>query len=41
MTAGFELLLDRLPNLRLAEEARVFGAGLRGPKTLHVAWDAA
>ena len=37
---AIEVLLRRLPNLRLSNEPRVFGAGLRGPRTLRVTWDA-
>jgi len=40
MQVALDVLLRRLPNLRLAEEPRVVGFGIRGPKVLRVAWDA-
>ena len=40
LDVALEVLLRRLPNLRLVEEPRVVGVVLRGPKTLRIAWDA-
>jgi cytochrome P450 len=40
LQVALEVLLRRLPNLRLLEEPRVMGVVLRGPKTLRIAWDA-
>jgi cytochrome P450 len=40
LNVGLEVLLRRLPNLRLLEEPRVVGVVLRGPKSLRIAWDA-
>jgi cytochrome P450 len=39
MTAALDVLLERLPNLRLAGETRMLGAILRGPDALPVAFD--
>jgi cytochrome P450 len=36
-----EVLLRRLPDLRLIDEPWISGSGLRGPKALRVAWNAA
>jgi cytochrome P450 len=41
MEVTLEVLLQRLPNLRLVEEPEIGGVVLRGPKALHIAWDAA
>jgi cytochrome P450 len=40
LNVGLEVLLRRLPNLRLLEDPVVVGVVLRGPKTLHLRWDA-
>jgi cytochrome P450 len=40
LTVGLDVLLRRLPNLRLLEEPRVVGVVLRGPQSLRIAWDA-
>ncbi len=40
MTVALEVLLRRLPNLRLVEEPRITGVILRGPRALRVEWDA-
>jgi len=40
MAVALEVLLRRLPNLRLVEEPRISGVVLRGPRTLRLAWDA-
>jgi hypothetical protein len=36
-----EVLLSRLPNMRLLEEPCIRGVILRGPASVRVAWDAA
>jgi len=41
LEVALEVLLRRLPGLRLVEEPRITGVVLRGPRTLRVAWDAA
>ena len=38
---GLEVLLERLPGLRLVESPVFLGAAVRGPKSVCVAWDAA
>jgi cytochrome P450 len=38
---AIEVLLRRLPNLRLIDDPWISGSGLRGPRKLQVAWDAA
>jgi cytochrome P450 len=40
LDVALEVLLRRLPNLRLLEEPRITGVTLRGPRSLRVAWDA-
>jgi 2-hydroxy-5-methyl-1-naphthoate 7-hydroxylase len=40
LNVGLEVLLRRLPNLRLLEDPVVVGIVLRGPKTLRMRWDA-
>lgn len=40
MKVALEVLLRRLPNLRLVEEPRITGVVLRGPRSLRLAWDA-
>jgi cytochrome P450 len=40
LNVGLEVLLRRLPNLRLLEDPVVVGVVLRGPTTLHMRWDA-
>jgi cytochrome P450 len=40
MRVALEVLLHRLPNVRLVDEPRVVGFGVRGPEVLRVAWDA-
>jgi cytochrome P450 len=40
LNVALEVLLRRLPGLRLLEEPRIFGVVLRGPRTLRIAWDA-
>jgi cytochrome P450 len=40
LTVALEVLLRRLPNLRLLEQPHVAGVVLRGPKSLRIAWDA-
>lgn len=40
LNVALETLLQRLPGLRLAEDLRVYGVVLRGPRSLRVAWDA-
>jgi cytochrome P450 len=39
LTTALEVLLRRLPNLRLADEPVITGAVLRGPRRLLVEWD--
>jgi cytochrome P450 len=39
LTTALEVLLRRLPDLRLADEPTITGAVLRGPRSLHVEWD--
>jgi cytochrome P450 len=41
MQVALEVLLQRLPKLRLVEEPQISGIILRGPKKLLVEWDAA
>ncbi|HET6736062.1 cytochrome P450 [Mycobacterium sp.] len=41
MEVALDVLLQRLPNLRLVEEPAIGGVVLRGPKELHIEWDAA
>lgn len=41
LQVALDVLLQRLPNLRLLEEPRITGIGIRGPKILRIAWDAA
>jgi cytochrome P450 len=41
LDVALEVLLRRLPGLRLVEEPRISGVVLRGPRTLRVEWDAA
>ena len=40
LTVALEVLLRRLPNLRLVEQPRIAGVVLRGPRELQVEWDA-
>lgn len=40
LQVALDVLLRRLPNLRLLEEPRITGTGIRGPKVLRVGWDA-
>jgi cytochrome P450 len=40
LSIALEVLLRRLPNLRMVERSYVRGTTLRGPQNLHVAWDA-
>jgi cytochrome P450 len=40
LSIGLEVLLRRLPNLRMVERPFVRGTTLRGPQKLRVAWDA-
>ncbi|WP_049795738.1 cytochrome P450 [Frankia sp. EAN1pec] len=40
LQVALDVLLQRLPNLRLLEQPQITGIGIRGPKTLRVAWDA-
>ena len=40
LQVALEVLLKRLPNLRLVEEPRITGVILRGPRSLRLAWDA-
>jgi hypothetical protein len=40
LAVALDVLLRRLPNLRLLEEPRITGAILRGPRSLEVVWDA-
>jgi cytochrome P450 len=40
LNVALEVLLRRLPNLRMIAKPRVHGTTLRGPRTLPVAWDA-
>ena len=40
LQVALEVLLRRLPNLRLVEEPRISGVILRGPRSLRLAWDA-
>lgn len=40
LNIGLELLLRRLPNLRMVERPPIRGATLRGPRELRLAWDA-
>jgi cytochrome P450 len=40
LAVALDVLLRRLPNLRLVEQPRVTGVVLRGPRQLRVAWDA-
>jgi len=40
LQVALEVLLRRLPNLRLVEEPRITGIILRGPRSLRLAWDA-
>jgi cytochrome P450 len=40
LDVALEVLLRRLPNLRLLEKPRVTGVVLRGPRSLRLAWDA-
>lgn len=39
LSIGLEVLLRRLPNLRMVERPPVQGTTLRGPQNLRVAWD--
>jgi cytochrome P450 len=41
MQVALEVLLSRLPNMRLLEEPCIRGVILRGPASVRVAWDAA
>jgi cytochrome P450 len=41
LNVALEVLLRRLPNLRLLERPRISGVVLRGPRSLRLAWDAA
>ena len=41
LNVALEVLLRRLPNPRLLEEARITGVVLRGPRRLRMAWDPA
>jgi cytochrome P450 len=41
MEVALDVLLQRLPNLKLVEEPEIGGVVLRGPKTLYIEWDAA
>jgi cytochrome P450 len=41
LATALEVLLRRLPNLRLLEEPRITGTVLRGPRSMRVAWDPA
>jgi len=41
MQVALEVLLSRLPNMRLLEEPCISGVILRGPASVRVAWDAA
>jgi cytochrome P450 len=41
MSVALEVLLRRLPNLRLVEVPEIYGVVLRGPRTLLMHWDAA
>jgi cytochrome P450 len=40
LAVALEVLLRRLPNLRLVEQPRIAGVVLRGPRELKVEWDA-
>lgn len=40
LQVALDVLLQRLPNLRLLEQPHITGIGIRGPKALRVAWDA-
>jgi cytochrome P450 len=40
LQVAIEVLLRRLPNLRLTDDPWISGSGLRGPKILRVAWNA-
>jgi cytochrome P450 len=40
LRVGFEVLLERLPGLRLIESPVLVGAAVRGPSSVRVAWDA-
>ena len=41
LTVALEVLLRRLPNLRLREVPEIYGVILRGPRSVPVTWDAA
>jgi cytochrome P450 len=41
LRVGFEVLLERLPGLRLIEPPVFVGAAVRGPRAVRVRWDAA
>jgi cytochrome P450 len=41
MEVALDVLLQRLPNLRLTAEPEIGGVVIRGPRELHIAWDAA
>jgi cytochrome P450 len=40
LNVALEVLLRRLPNLRLLDKPRIAGVVLRGPRSLRLAWDA-
>ena len=41
MAVALEVLLRRLPNLRLVDVPEIYGVILRGPREVHMTWDAA
>jgi hypothetical protein len=41
MEVALEVLLQRLPNLRLVEEPEIGGVVIGGQKELHIEWDPA
>jgi cytochrome P450 len=41
MSVALEVLLRRLPKLRLVEVPEIYGVVLRGPRSVHMTWDAA
>jgi len=40
MNVALEILLRRLPNLRLTEVPEIYGVVLRGPRSVRMQWDA-
>ncbi len=40
MTVALDVLLRRLPNLRLVEVPQIYGVVLRGPRSVRMQWDA-